>query len=297
MAIAKTVLLAGASGALGHKTGQALRAAGHVVRALVRTVPAGEPPVGLTWVRGDGFDLDSLHAACRGVDCVVSCMGAKVAMRLQGRAGYRDVDVPIHRNLLAAMRQAAVPALVYVSAHHDAELAPLPYFAAHRLVEELALATPGLQVTVLRPTGLFSAFAGLLPVARLGALPLFGDGTAKSNPIADADVAALLVRAVAGELSGIVPAGGPEILSRAELLSCVLAAAGRRPRLLRVPASWIRLALRLGHPLHPRLCELVEFALAVSLHDCVAPMHGSQTLSGYLGSTQRPTAPGVRQRA
>ena len=140
--MAKTVLLTGASGRWVIK--RARRCEQRAFRASPRANAArGRASRRFDLGQGDGFDLDSLHAACRASTAWCPAWGHS-GDAAAGRAGYRDVDVPIHRNPLAAMRQAAVPALVYVSAHHDAELAPLSHFAAHRLVEELALATPGL---------------------------------------------------------------------------------------------------------------------------------------------------------
>jgi len=77
----------------------------------------------------------------------------------------------------------------------------------------------------------------------------------------------------------------PEILTRAELFEQIAAVAGRRVRILRVPA-WLAgmggAALRL---VHPRIGQFAKFAVGLSRYDNIAPSLGTSTLASYSPTT------------
>jgi len=71
------LLIIGATGGTGRQlTTQALER-GYRVTALVRRLPAGEPPPGLTWALGDVLDPVSLDRVMPGQDAVLSALGHK----------------------------------------------------------------------------------------------------------------------------------------------------------------------------------------------------------------------------
>ena len=132
------ILVTGATGFLGGHVAEALAAAGHHVRALVRSTSntALLKSWGVELIEGDLSDPASTTRACQGMDAIVHC-AAKV-----GDWGpvedYRKVNVDAFRNLLDASLAAHVGRLVLVSSlgvyeakdHHGTdETAPLP--AAH----------------------------------------------------------------------------------------------------------------------------------------------------------------------
>ncbi len=66
--------------------------------------------------------------------------------------------------MIEAARKAGVKRFVYVGVAGHRELGHLDYVRAHELVVT-SLKESGLDYAVIRPTGLFSAFAVLVPMA------------------------------------------------------------------------------------------------------------------------------------
>ena len=97
---ALTVLVAGATGSIGrHVVNEAL-AAGHTVRALVRSLDRGSVlPGAAQLVVGDVTRPETLAAPVSDVDAIVFTLGSDG----QGAAGARTVDYEGVRNLLAAL--------------------------------------------------------------------------------------------------------------------------------------------------------------------------------------------------
>jgi uncharacterized protein YbjT (DUF2867 family) len=193
-----------------------------------------------------------------------------------------NIDLPLNAALIDAARRAGVGMFVYVSACGAAGLRQLAYFNAHAAVEELLRAAP-MGWSIVRPTGLFSAFSSLHRLAGHGISPIIGDGAAKTNPIADADAAEACIDAL--NLPRIErDIGGPDVLSRREIASLALAAHSRNagvrsisPRLVAAQATAIR-------RFTPRMSDLLQFLGHVMTHDTIAPLAGSRSLSDFFGS-------------
>ncbi len=103
---APLIVLAGATGDLGFRIAQALRARGAEVRALVRPGNA-KPEIatlrqqGVVIVEVDFNSVDALTEACRGAACVVSAL-----------SGLREVIVDGQQRLLQAAVAAGVPRFI-----------------------------------------------------------------------------------------------------------------------------------------------------------------------------------------
>jgi uncharacterized protein YbjT (DUF2867 family) len=252
------VIVVGGRGTVGKHVCSELAARGH------RAVVLG---------RGDRL------ADARG-EAIVHCAGASVVMGLgHGWRGYGAVDVPLGVEVAARARQLRAR-VVYVAAANGPAHASCAYVRAH---ERVAAALGELDSCVVRATGFHAAFAALLPFARRGWLVDVGDGRALTNPIDERDLATICVDALLGRERSI-SAGGPEVLTRAQLFEIIAAAAGRRVRTVRVPAWLAALgapALRIAHP---RIGQFAQFALALARHDNVAPALGTRRLEDYLGS-------------
>ncbi|MGE5186960.1 MAG: SDR family oxidoreductase, partial [Acidobacteriota bacterium] len=165
------VAVLGARGTLGKLVCSRLAERGH--RVIVQ--PRGEP-------------IDK-------ADAIVHCAGASVALGLgHGWHGYRAVDVPIGLAAVAAARRHGAR-LVYVAAHHAPALRGCAYIAAHERVAEAMRDVDG---CVVRATGFFAVFASLLAMARRGWLVDVGDGRARTNPIGERDLAAIVADAATG---------------------------------------------------------------------------------------------------
>ena len=224
-----TVLVTGATGALGVPTVERLRAAGHDVRALSR-----RPGPGL--VTGDLLTGAGIDAAVRGVGTV-----------LHLATGLRRKDAVLARTLLDAARAAEVAHLVVVSIV-GIEHIPLGYYRDKLEIERLVSAS-GVPHTILRSTQFHTLVERLFTVQRR--LPVLLAPAFAVQPIAPGDVAGRLVELASSPPAGRVPdIGGPAVRPLPELAR-VWAAARRRKRPV-VPVRWpgrVFAGYRAGHNL------------------------------------------------
>ncbi|MFD3523545.1 NmrA family NAD(P)-binding protein [Streptomyces sp. NPDC058653] len=230
-----TVLVTGATGAVGGRLVRRLVAGGSQVRALVRNperVPA-LAEAGAEPVLGDLHDVPSLEAALAGVD--------RAFLLLETDAGRSFSQ--------AAARAIGLRQIVVLSATAAADPAyDNPMFRKHVLGERHVRGS-GVPWVFLRP----GAFASL---ALHWAPALLGDGIVRvphpelAVPLIDprdiADVAAVVLTSPIRDWVGrAVPLSGPEVLTlprRAEILSSEL---GRPLRVVGVPEEqWVALAAR-----------------------------------------------------
>ena len=287
------VLVTGASGHLGGRVVAALVNAGHHVRALTRR-PASlhrlsTPPQEAA--HGDLTAPHTLAGICDGVDAVIACGGA--SMRLGGfadRASFDAVDYHGNGNLLAVAREAAVRRFVYVSVAGADALRRCPYVDAHERFAE-RLCESGLRHAVVRPTGYFAFFADVLRHAARGRAVVIGDGSARTNPVHEADVAEACVRALDDAAPQSIAIGGPDVLTRHEIVLLAQGAVGRRSPVRRVSPAAARAVAAPLRLLNPRLHALVDFGTEVSLTDVVAPAEGRRRLVDYFAAGARELHP------
>lgn len=276
----KKVLVAGAGGRLGSAVLEELRRRGYPTRALVRDAARAAAPQGRSHelFAADARQAERLRGACDGVGVVISAMGASLKLGLTGdaRAGFRDVDYLANLNLLHEAKRAGVRKFVYVSLHGAGELRGLGYVDAHEEFVE-ALRASGLDYTVIRPTGFFYVFEEIYRMAQRGRVALVGPGTARTNPIHESDVAEECSDAVecGGEEISI---GGPETYTRREIAELAFNVLGRRPRLVSLPPGLMRAALQPLRLFDRRLYDFLDFGVAVSTRDVVAPPTGRISL-------------------
>lgn len=275
------VLVAGATGELGRHVVAALQARGCQVRVLSRSRERAAA-LGVTDIKvADATRPWTLDGAYAGVGRVFSCLGQSVSADMRNRGpGYHAVDYIANHNLLETARQAGVKRFVYVSVLGADARPEVAYLKAHADVAT-ELRRSGLGYAVVQPTGFFSAYAAFLAMARGGRAVVFGDGRARTNPIHDADLAAVCADAVLSDTDQEVAAGGPDILTRRQVAELAFKALGRPAKIVRAPA-WAPAALgALMRPLAPRVGELMAFLGAVSREDFVAPVRGSRRLEAY----------------
>lgn len=286
----RRVLVAGATGSLGRHVVTELVRRGVAVRALSRRANSNragiEGPGAVETFRGDVLDPSSLAGCCDGVDAVVSCIGGSLDLYAwRDRLPYSGVDTAGNLALLEAARRAGTGAFVYVSVFGVPAIEQTAYIRAHREVEK-ALAGSGLDHRIIRPTGFFGFLDEVLAMACRGFVPVIGDGSARTNPVDERDLAATVAGAL-DESAKVIEIGGPDVLSRAGIASLAAEASGRRVRVLRSsPRAW-RTASASLRRLQPRLAELLEFAEAVSTHDAIAPVRGRRRLEDYFREAAR----------
>jgi uncharacterized protein YbjT (DUF2867 family) len=256
------VLVLGARGGLGQLVAGELTLRGHRV---------------VTVTRDKARDVDVLIATR--ARAIVDCAGASVAFgHGKGWRGYRAVDTPIGLAAVAAAKQLDAR-MVYVSVAHSPVFARCWYVDAH---ERVARAMRQIDGVVVRPTGFFSAFASLVPLARRGLLADIGDGAAKTNPIDEHELAAIVAEAVIGDGPRDIACGGPEVLTRRALFEIIAEAAGRPGAKIRGVPIWLaKVGTAAFCAVHPRMGQFARFATLLAQHDNIAPAVGTLTLARY----------------
>ncbi|MFQ5691267.1 MAG: SDR family oxidoreductase [Gemmatimonadota bacterium] len=278
------VLVAGSAGTLGREVTRELLSRGHRVRAMVHRTPL--PPDLAERVRvlpADAASPNGIGEACRGADVVFSCVGASVdPQAFSRRRSYQSVDTPANLNLLREAERAGAGRFVYVGVAGHEELAHLRYVRAHEAVAE-ALRASSLPYAVIRPTGFFAAFAEFLAMAEKGPVAIIGDGSARTNPIHEADVATVCADAIEGA-DGERTVGGPQVMTRRKVVELGFQALGRPVRIRSLPVVVARGMAAVMRPLHPRMGDFVRFAADVFSNDLIAPACGERRLVDYLGA-------------
>ena len=254
------------------------KAAGHSLDSLTRSPLAARKLTGMV----DQAHVQDVHDSLpsfQGIDVVVSALGAPVTLASREKRSYHAVDTEGNKKLLAAARAARVPRFVYVSAHLEPSYRNTAYISAHEeFVDELRQAE--LSHSVIRPTGIFSAFNEVVELAKKGRGFVVGDGSARTNPVHQKDVAAQLVACLSAGPAE-VSIGGPEIFTRSDIVELAFRVVGKQPQVMRVPKFAIQWGAKLVCLRNPRLGELFEFVTLAATNDCVAPSIGNLRLEDH----------------
>lgn len=268
------ILIVGATGRLGGQIVQRLLADGRKVRVLVRPqsdygslVQAGAEPV-----VGDLKDPASLHAACEGIEAVVTTANAA------GRGGedtFQTVDDKGNHNLINAAVQAGVERFIFTSVLGSDPDSPAPLLRAKGITEE-RLRASGMTFTVTQADVHMDMLIPLvvdLPLSQGEPVRVVGEGRRTHSFVAQQDVAVFTVAALdhpAANNSTIV-IGGPEPLSWRDIVSTFEQELGR-PVLLETVAVGQRL---------PGLPDFVtDLVTALEMYDTPLDMREMTSIYG-----------------
>ncbi len=233
-------------------------------------------------VVADALDPTTLPTIFQSVDSVISCLGASVIpLHKYGRQTFTQVDYPANANLIRASNAANINKFVYVSVFGADRLSQFDFVRAHEMVSA-ELRGSGLNYVIIRPTGFFSSMEEIILGAGHGLIPEVGDGSARINPISEADLATYCVKMLEDERTNIeVDVGGPEILTRRQIAELAQSAIGDKRRLRRVPVTLLKVGSLFYRPFNPRVSDLMTFIAEILGHDLVAPAFGDRTLTEY----------------
>lgn len=132
------ILVTGSTGTIGTQVLNFLDGHGAEVRALTRSPEKANFPAGLTAVKGDLADIDSIRAALDGVSTLFLL------------APNAPDELTQAMLMLNAAREAGVKGIVYLSVFKGEAYADVPHFASKMTVERMIEAYE-LPVTILRP--------------------------------------------------------------------------------------------------------------------------------------------------
>ncbi|MFQ5973176.1 MAG: complex I NDUFA9 subunit family protein [Alphaproteobacteria bacterium] len=239
------VTVFGGTGFLGRHIVGRLLAAGEDVRVAARNPGRArfheDSAVGdrrPTHVRADVRDESSVARAVEGAAAVVNAVAAYVEKRGVTFAGVHEQGA---RNVARRAAEGGVERLVHISGIGAAPTSRSSYARARGRGERLAAqAFPG--ATILRPSVLFGAgdafftrLAALTTV--LPALPLFGGGGTRLQPVHVGDVAEAVSRVLGDSMTRgrTYELGGPGVHTYAELVRLLLRVTHRRRLLVPLP--------------------------------------------------------------
>jgi uncharacterized protein YbjT (DUF2867 family) len=273
----RRVTVFGGSGFLGRRIVRHLAAGGAEVRIAVRRPEraafltrfgrAGQ----ITPVHADVWDEATVAPALAGADAVVNTVGHYVE---RGGVSFEAIHGQGARQVAQAATAAGVHRLVHISGIGADPASDSPYVRARATGERLVReAFPA--ATILRPSVMFGPGDFLSRLASLArvmpAIPLFGSGEVRLQPVYVDDVAAAVVKALATpEAAGkLYELGGPRVYTYKALVQLVLDLTGRRRVLLPVPYFvWMMLAALLAplpqRPISRDQVKLMQKANVVS---------------------------------
>ena len=267
------IVVCGATGDLGGQVTRLLVGRGVAVRALVRpgTDTSDLEQAGVQVVRGDLREPGSLPAALAGADTVVSTANA-IGRILAGPTDLTiaAVDGEGTQSLIRAAQQAGVARFVFVSmAGMGPEVARMAPLASAKWAAEQALQASPMRSVIVRPDMFQEVWlaptTGIDPIA--GKALIYGRGESPQRYVARDDVAALCAHvARAEDAPGILEFGGPEALTRMDVVHAFEAALGRPLAVRHVPRPVLSLGHRALSRLKPEIASLMGMALYSDTH-------------------------------
>jgi NADH dehydrogenase len=238
------VTVFGGSGFLGRHLVQRLAATGARVTVAVRNPESALflKPMGdvgqITPVGADVRDGPAVAAAVQGADWVVNLVGVLYETR---RQSFSAIHAQGAERIAKAAKAAGAKRLVHVSAIGANRHSSAAY-ARSKAAGEAAVAAAYPAATILRPSIIFGPeddfFNRFAAMARVSvALPLFGGGETRFQPVYVGDVAAAVVKALTdeGTAGTTYELGGPRVYSFRQLMTLMLAEIGRKRILLPLP--------------------------------------------------------------
>jgi uncharacterized protein YbjT (DUF2867 family) len=240
----RRVTVFGGSGFLGRYVVERLADRDLIVQVAVRDPEAAKHlrtlgQVGqVTPFACDVTDAAAVARAVDGADGVINLVGL---LAERGRQTFKSVHVDAPAAIAIAAAGAKVKSLVHVSAIGAASNALSEYSRSKAAGEDAVRgAFPG--AVIMRPSlifgpedGFFNLFAGL---ARMSpALPLFGGGKTRFQPVYVADVADAVVAGLTDTVAQgkTYELGGPKVASFAELMALMLGEIRRKRLLVSIP--------------------------------------------------------------
>lgn len=253
------ILLTGATGFIGSRIAQRLRAVGHTLILAVRdptrlaqeegglTSPNTGPVVEQCVLADLATDRESeWNARLEGVDAVINAAGL---FREQGVETFEAVHQAGPVALFRACTQSGVKRVIQISALGADSDAITPFLRSKKLADDVLLNLP-LSALVLQPSLVFGT-QGIssqlfLQMATWPLLPLPGGGQAWIQPVHVDDVAEAVIWAIGDpSITGRMAAVGPVALTLNEYLTTLRRGLGDgSARVLPLPSALVRLIAR-----------------------------------------------------
>lgn len=235
------VAIIGGTGFVGGYLVDALNAAGHEVRLLVRPGSENKMRTPAQKVVGDVSSPEAMSAVLEGCDAAIYCVGLLREFPRQGIT-FETTQYQGVVDTVAAAKRAGVSRLLLMSAIGVKDPGT-KYQSTKRRAEVHALESE-LDVTVLRPSVIFGDPRGTMEFATQlyrdmvrPPIPAVDFPGVEMSPVHVEDVAAAFVAALEEQstIGETIELAGPEVLSWGEMLRRIAAASGKSKILLPMP--------------------------------------------------------------
>jgi uncharacterized protein YbjT (DUF2867 family) len=240
------ILVTGGTGFVGTKVVHALRAEDRPVRVLTRNPKDAETVAnwGCQVAEGDMTDAASLRRAVAGCEAVIDL----VAIISGSREDFERVMIQGTRDLVAAAKEAGATRFVLMSALGVSERSKdLTHYYRSKWEEEQAVQSSGLAYTIFRPSFIFGADGGSLPiyirqVRWSPVVTVIGNGQRRLQPIWVDDVAAYFAKSFAlpEAVNRTFELGGPDVVTWDELYERIRRVLGKRRAKVHMPYGLVR---------------------------------------------------------
>jgi len=254
-------LVTGATGFVGRHLIDALMTAGDVVTALVRSPEKAKDLAkrGVRIAPGDLGSMDALRSAVHGQEVIYHVAGLVAA---RNEAEFLAVNRDGTARLLDAAADAGRPRIVLVSSlaaggpaergtrlTGEEEPRPVTAYGRSKLAGERVLRRGTLPWTIVRPPAVYgphdTELLRVFRAAKLGVVPVFGDGAQELSLVYGPDLGKALAAAGRSPATTgrIYYACHPEVLTSGSVVRTIGQAMGRTVRLISLPRWTARGAL------------------------------------------------------
>lgn len=217
------IVLTGANGRLGRLVAKALHAAGANEEVILGTRNPDQisdlASLGFRTARLDFADPESMVSAFSGAETVL----------MISMPGPIEQRVPLHRNAIAAAKQAGIGRLVYTSRVNPVADSLYPFAPIH-VFSEAEIARSGLTATIVRNSEYVQNIAWLIKAAAQSGELILPGASGRIAYTAVTDIAEILARVItgSGHAGKIYEINGPDALTRDEI-AALIADAAKRP--------------------------------------------------------------------
>ena len=234
------ILVVGATGLLGARICERLRAEGQPVRALVRQTSNPDKinalkSLGCELATGDLKDPPQIQTACQGVSALIST--ASSTLSRQSGDTIESVDLHGQLALASAAKSAGIGRFIFVSFRDDPSV-QYPLIQAKRAVER---AIADLDFTSIQASWFIEVW--LSPALGFdyvqGRVRIYGSGLKPITWVSYRDVAEFCIAAVLRSVAGrsVLEVGGPEALTPFEVVKIFEEESGRRFQVEKIPEA------------------------------------------------------------
>tara|TARA_R110002020_G_scaffold108281_2_gene251099 strand:- start:89649 stop:90560 length:912 start_codon:yes stop_codon:yes gene_type:complete len=278
-----SILVAGASGALGFEILKDLAQKSVKVRCLVRTPEEAQKIDYFSsdiWQANAARDSHKIDGITRGITTVISALGESVSMFTKSKDTYYQGNYLANKAILQDAIKNKVKRFIYVSIKGADELPQFQIPHTHKLFED-DLINSGINYTIIRPVGFFTGLNDLVIMGKRKFIPVVGDGKALTNSIHHGDLATLVVSYLKNGPE-VIEVGGPEKHTRKDM--AVMIAKKTGGFVIHVP-KWLAKAGSKSPKLFTKnLGENLSYFTHITTNDMLGTAHGKTTFKEYLSN-------------